>query len=212
MVIDARRRQLFIATHSFVCDISVAEIPNSMRIIIWILSAAAVLAGSFFGALCFFDQFFPLLGYDVASFPRVVQGQTLRFRNNENRGALISGWSIPETWGVWSDGYEAKLGFVVLGIRSENAKIFLECVTLSAEKIPERTMEIWSRNIKLGDVTMKEPANKSFSVPLSGLKLGEEYPLVLRLKMPFARSPKELNIGSDSRRLGVGLLNVRFDN
>ena len=60
-----------------------------MRIILWLVTAAAVLAGSFFGTLWFVDQFIPGLGYDVASFPRVIRGQTLTFRNNENRGAVF---------------------------------------------------------------------------------------------------------------------------
>jgi hypothetical protein len=50
------------------------------------------------------------------------------------------------------------------------------------------------------------------SISLSGLKLGEGYPLVLRLRMPFARSPQELHISDDTRRLAVGLVSVRFDN
>src|SRR6478672_8478168 len=164
-----------------------------MRIILWLVTAAAVLAGSFFGTLWFVDQFFPGLGYDVASFPRVVRGQTLTFRNNENRGALISGWQNGEPWGVWSDGHEAQLGFVVLGIRGENARIFIECNGFNHPKGPKQKIEFWSRNIRLGEVTLREPSPNSFSIPLSGLKLGEGYPLVLRLKMPFAISPQELN-------------------
>jgi hypothetical protein len=185
-----------------------------MRIILWVVTAAAVLAGSFFGTLWFLDQFFPGLGYDVGgSFPRVVRGQTLTFRNNENRGALISGWSGEEPWGVWSDGYEAQLGFVVSGISGENARIFIECNAFNRPKGPKQKVEFWSRNTRLGEETLREPSSNSFSIPLSGLKLGEGYPLVLRLKMPFAISPQELHESdADQRKLAVGLVSIRFDN
>ena len=183
-----------------------------MRIILWIVTVAAVLVGSFFGILWFLNQFFPGLGYDVASFPRVERGQTLLFRNAENRGALISGWSTPEPWGVWSDGHEAQLGLVVLNISGENARIFLECSAFLHASVPAQKIEFWSRNVRLGDVTLKDPSSNSFSISLSGLKLGEGYPLVLRFKMPFARSPQALHVSADPRKLAIGLLSVRFDN
>jgi len=81
---------------------------------------------------------------------------------------------------------------------------------LDAE-VPEQKIEFWSRNIRLGEVTLKEP-KASFSIPLNGLKLGEDFPVVLRLRMPFARSPQELHISDDPRKLAVGLVSVRFDN
>jgi hypothetical protein len=181
------------------------------KIIVWVVIAGAVLAGSFFGTLRFIDQFLPGLGYNVTTFPRVVRGQTLSFRNGENRGALISGWSGSEPWGVWSDGNEAELGFVVLGINGKDARFFIECNAFLPANTPEQKIEFWSRNIRLGDVTLKTPSN-NFSIRLNDLKLGEGYPIVLRLKMPFARSPQEVHMSADNRRLAIGLVSIRFDN
>jgi hypothetical protein len=184
-----------------------------MRIILCAVTAAAVLAGSFFGTLWFLDHFFPgSSGNALASFPRVVRGQTLTFRNSENRSALISGWSGEESWGVWSDGYEAQLGFLVLGISGENARVFLECKAYNHPEGPKQKIEFWSGDNRLGEVTLQEPSYNSFSIPLSGVKLGEGHPLVLRLKMPFARSPREVHESTDPRKLALGLLNIRFDN
>jgi hypothetical protein len=184
-----------------------------MRKILWIAAAVVVFAGAFFGTLMLIDKFFPELGYNVADFPRASKGQTLVFKDGENRGALISGWSNPEPWGVWSGGYEAQLGFVVLGISGQDAKIFIECIAfVMPPKLPEQKLELWSRNIKLGEVTLTKSPN-SFSFPLHGLVLGDGHPIILRLKMPFAISPKELQIGNDDvRKLAVGLLSIRFDN
>jgi len=180
-----------------------------MRILPWV-SAAAVLAVSFFGSLQFLDRYFP--EYGGSNFPRVEGGQTLSFRNGQNRGALISGWSDPDPFGVWSDGNEAQLGFVVLGINGETARIFIECSPFLPAEVPEQKIEVWSRNISLGNVTLTLKSPNSFSIPLSGLKLGEGYPLVLQLRMPFARSPQELHMNPDVRKLAIKLASVRFDN
>jgi hypothetical protein len=190
-----------------------------MRIIVWVAIAIVVVAGSFFGTLWFIDQFYPRLAYDVASFPRVTPGQTLTFANGENRAALISGWSVPESWGIWSDGNQAQLGFVLLGFKSANPTLFIACSPFIAPEIPEQKVELWSRDIQLGDLTLKQgsvpPAPNApppaIGVSISGFKLGEDYPLIVQLKIPFAKSPKELRISEDGRRLGIGLVSIRFD-
>jgi hypothetical protein len=182
-----------------------------MRIIVWVAIAIVVVAGSFFGTLWFIDQFYPGLGYDVASFPRVTPGQTLTFANGENRGALISGWSVPESWGIWSDGNQAQLGFVLLRFKSANPTLSIACGAFIAPQIPERKVELWSRDIQLGNLTLKQASNIRVSIRLSGFKLGEDYPLIVQLKIPFAKSPRELGISEESRRLGIGLVSIRFD-
>src|SRR6516165_7678056 len=130
-----------------------------MRVILWVLVAVSVLAGSFLVTLWVLDQYFPVLGYDTAKFPRVEAGQTLTFGNGENRGALISGWSSPEPWGVWSDGHEAQLGFVPLGVRGDNARVLIECLAFLDAKVPEQRIEFWSQNVPLGDVSLAQRDN-----------------------------------------------------
>jgi hypothetical protein len=173
-----------------------------VRIVGWIIAGAVVLAGSFFVTLQVLDRYFP--SYD-ADFPRIIPGRVLTFKNGENRGALISGWSGSEDWGVWSDANEAQLGFVVLGIDAQNATINVECRANVSPQVPEQKVEIWSRNIKLGEVTLKTNIN-NFSVGLGGLDLGETHPLVLLLRIPFAT-----HAGADSRKLGIGLISIRFE-
>ena len=200
LVIKIRFRIANISSKSFMTTNG----EKDLRITLCIVTAAALLAGTFW----YHD---PFLEKATPNYVVVERGQTLTFRNGENRAALNWGWSEPESWGVWSDWYEAQLSFVVLGISGENASIFIECMPLLHAEVPEQKIEFWSRNIRLGEVTLKEP-KASFSIPLNGLKLGEDLPLVLRLRMPFARSPQELHLGDDPRKLAVGLVSVRFDN
>lgn len=176
----------------------------------WLLIAAVVLPGSFFGSLLLFDRFLPGLGYDVVRFPRMEGGQPLAFQSDENRGALVQGWSSPEPWGVWSDGDRAQLGFVILSDSAENPRLRIECRAFITQRTPEQKIEFWARNTKLADVTLRNDVS-AITIPLGGLRLGPGFPLILELRMQSAKSPQELALSQDSRRLAFGLVSVRFE-
>lgn len=179
-----------------------------MRRITLVAIAVVALASSFFGGVWFLSG--PV--YDKPDYPKLVRGQTLSFQKGANRKALLSGWSGAEPWGVWSEGDGANLAFIVSGIGGKTATLSVECVAYINAKLPEQTVEIWSGNIKLSEVTLKT-SNNSFSIPLSSLRLRDDTPLVLGLKLPSAASPKDTQPGnSDTRKLAIGLQSVRFNN
>ncbi|MGC0389268.1 DUF7024 domain-containing protein [Bradyrhizobium sp. USDA 241] len=184
--------------------------PRASQMIGWFVIGAVVLGGSFFGSLRLIDWYFPGLGYDVASLPRLEIGRTVTFGNGENRGALIQGWSNPESWGVWSDGNLAELGFVVLGSAGEDARLVIEYKAFINDRMPRQEVQFWSRNTELNDVTLAK-ASGTITVQLAGLRLGPGYPLILQLRIPLATSPRQLALSQDARKLGLGLVSVRFE-
>ena len=182
----------------------------------WLISrffwGSIVVAVSFFVTLWILDRFFPTPTYNVDAFPRVTLGQTLNFGNGQNSGALISGWSTPEAGYVFSEGTEAYMGFVTQGMSGKNVSIHFICGALLVANWPEQKVEIWSGNTKLSEVTLMKASDNNFSVKLTGLSLKDGDPFILRLKLPLAKSPKDLQVSSDSRTLSVALVSVRFDN
>jgi hypothetical protein len=64
--------------------------------------------------------------------------------------------------------------------------------------------------MKLADVTFRKGTN-AIAVPLDGLRLALGYPLIIDLRMPLAKSPQQLALSQDPRKLGVGLVSARFD-
>ncbi|MCP1845519.1 hypothetical protein ACVIHI_009015 [Bradyrhizobium sp. USDA 4524] len=183
--------------------------PHLRQIILWLVIAVAVLLGSFFGTLRVIDRFFPGVGYDVARFPRVQRGQSLDFQNN-NRGALIDGWANSEPWGVWSEGDRAQLGFLLVSVLPERTKLLIGCRAFITPANPEQRIEFWAQNIKLADVTLRENIS-TIAVPLGELRFRAGSPLIIELRMPSARSPKQLALSQDPRKLAIGLERARFE-
>jgi hypothetical protein len=170
---------------------------------------------SFFVTLWILDIYSPKYDiyspkYDVAALPLVVFGQNIEFTNGQNTGALISGWSTPEAWGVWSDGTEAQLGFIVDRVQGRKVTLYIECNALiAAPKIPEQKIEFWYDKSMIHDFRLVDPVNK-LSIPL-GSNVRERSPLVMTLKLPSAKSPNDLQLSPDTRKMAIGLLRVRFD-
>ncbi|WP_456683108.1 DUF7024 domain-containing protein [Bradyrhizobium sp. USDA 3311] len=184
--------------------------PSARPILLWLLIALVVLPGSFFGTLRLIDQFLPGYGYDVARFPNLGAHQTLTFQNGENNGALIQGWSQLEPWGVWSDGNRAQLGFVIASALTGHPKLVIECKAFITQGSPEQRIELWSQNMKLGDASLRKDTN-TVTVPLEGLRLPPGTPFIVELRLPLAKSPQQLGLSQDLRKLGIGLVRVALD-
>jgi hypothetical protein len=175
---------------------------------VWGGIAAAVF---FFLTIWGLDVFFPTPTYNIAALPRATLGQTIDFRNGQNSGALISGWSGPEPGGVWSEGKEAFIGVVTQGMSGKTVSISFNCGALTGSKWPEQKIEFWSGYTKLSEVSLVKDSDNNFSVPLTGLSLKDGEALILRLKLPLAKSIKDLELGTDTRNLAVAIVSARFD-
>lgn len=184
--------------------------PHPRQLVLWLAIAVTVLSGSFFGTLHVIDRFFPSLGYDVARFPRAERGQSLDFQNGHNEGALVEGWSHSEPWGVWSNGDRAQLGFLLVSAPAAQPKLLVRCRAFITATNPEQRIEFWSQNIKLADVTLRNDTN-TVVVPLGELRLRAGSALIIEMRMPLARSPKQLALSHDSRKLAIGLETARFE-
>jgi hypothetical protein len=173
-----------------------------MRRLAW---GAAIVAGSFLATLWVLNTFFPRQIADTAPFPRLAVGQTVEFKNGQNRPALVSGWSVPEAWGVWSDGPEAGFGLrIINGNAKSDLKLAFEGRTAIFPQSPQQRIQLWVGNVELGEVTLTN-RNASFSVPLNRVGLDrDEYPLLLTFKFPTA-------VKLETRRLAFGLKTVRLE-
>ena len=142
--------------------------------------------------------------------PSLTPGFILSFDNNNNRAALLSGWSASEPWGVWSAAKEATIGVRVSGLKSRAAKLTFEGVALVIpDKVASQKVEVRSGETKLTEAVLTSNLNASFSVPITASN-GEA--VVLRLLFPNAVVPKDLGIGSpDARTVAFGIKSLRLD-
>jgi hypothetical protein len=124
-------------------------------------------------------------------------------------GTLISGWSAPETGGVWTNAVEAHLR---LPLRADavndltldfNAHAFVTAnhpsVTVTVVTGDE-TVETWHFN------TQAPSGNRSLTIPKQLLS-GEVLDVAFRIDTP--KSPSSLGISEDGRLLGLGLSKIR---
>jgi hypothetical protein len=141
--------------------------------------------------------------------PAVELGHELNFRDGENRAALVSGWSVGETWGVWSDGRTARIAFIAKG-QTGNATLRL-VIRLRGYLPPPmttQTVEVSINRRKAASlaVSINEPDN--FDIPIILDKSEEDTPIIVELGLPNAISPREAQGLGDSRQLAVGLVSA----
>jgi peptidoglycan/LPS O-acetylase OafA/YrhL len=119
---------------------------------------------------------------------------------------LLTGWSYPENWGVWSDGTLAEL---ILPLDSHQVtSVQLEAHPLLGGTLEAQHIGIWLNNIKAGTARLNADSDRQFVVDIPASvrrSLADNPVLKLRLELPNATRPADLGINGDARQLGIGL-------
>ena len=123
-----------------------------------------------------------------------------------NQAQIGWGWSNPEGWGVWSDGYQAKL-LLPLPQQTPNQLIFNVRPFIS-EVQPSQDMKIWINQQLAGTYRLSTP-DSQIIIPLTAKMRERNYVEVL-FQFTTSNSPKQLGLGEDERRLAIGLVWAQF--
>ena len=121
---------------------------------------------------------------------------------------LGSGWSVPEAWGTWTD---SKVARVYLDLKDQpKADLKLTFGATGFSRIDHQTVTIYAAGSKICSavVTVDQTKVYSATIPKPLIK-DRRITLEFHIKDPI--SPKELGRSGDARRLGLGLLWLRFD-
>ncbi len=134
---------------------------------------------------------------------RLEQGDSLTVAINEEEGEafLGFGWSATESWGVWSDGGRATLRIPAPPGRSWRAYL-LGQVYGTTDAVP---FSFGTPNGPL--LRVEAQPNQDVSIVVESD--GEDD--VVRLELPWARSPKEDGASEDERALGFGLMRLTVE-
>lgn len=120
---------------------------------------------------------------------------------------LGSGWSTPESWGVWSDG---PLATLVLDTRlppGMPVALTVRAHALSQRKAPTRTVTVLVGGMVVGTWEIG-PEEASFSATLQPSHRTADA-TVVQFQIEETTSPYDLGLSEDPRRLSVGLHSVR---
>ena len=123
-----------------------------------------------------------------------------------NQAQIGWGWSNPEGWGVWSDGYQAKL-LLPLPQQTPNQLILNVRPFVSAVQ-PSQDVKIRINQQLAGTYRLSTP-DSQITIPLTAKMRERNYVEVL-FQFTTSNSPKQLGLGEDERRLAIGLVSAQF--
>ena len=126
-------------------------------------------------------------------------------------GLMSSGWSVPESWGTWSDNKKATLTLPCFALENQlkvPRAIELELSPFIALAHPHISVSIYFGTGKVWSGILDKPTIIKISMPQEVCDPNKDSTLNFMVDNPV--SPASLGLSSDSRLLGIGLLRIRF--
>lgn len=118
---------------------------------------------------------------------------------------VATGWGAPEPWGVWST---AERAYVSVRIADEERPSLLKVAMTGfvlPEALPEQTVSIYKNGQYLTDARFTPEENaRDLVVPI---EVGESV-VGLEFRPSNPRSPSDLGLSIDARKLGVGIRSI----
>lgn len=136
--------------------------------------------------------------------PTYTLNHPIKFSSQTSRNYLTEGWSGAESKGVWSDGYKAKLFFLLENKPENDLKVSFNLTPFSrkghSQEIIVSTNGTMLTNWNLGD---KKRILQELVIPAIYIEENCELNLTFEFKKPI--SPQQLNLSPDTRLLGFML-------
>lgn len=113
------------------------------------------------------------------------------------------GWSFPEAFGVWSEGYQAKL---VIPLPMENEKtVELEMRALVTASHPKQEVSVWVNSEFQKRVVLTKDQGNTILIDIPNTSPKQDY-ITIELRLHTKVRPKDLGLGDDVRELAIGLV------
>jgi Glycosyltransferase len=123
---------------------------------------------------------------------------------------LGDGWSDPELWGTWTDGDRSTIELGYENDDEDCVEVTLGLMAFICEKKPHLKVTCRINNSKSVDWEFtKETWQSEKSTKVTAQEWNEKRPAELVLEVHEPKSPKELGLSADHRRIGLGLLSIK---
>ena len=136
-------------------------------------------------------------------------GKSVDFRRGGGQDFLLSGWSAPEPWGIWSLGRQASLQ---ARLQTASPSLSLRIRALG-HVVDGGMLEVPVRfnGQRIGQIDLRaEPQDFILRVPASALAATERGRMRIDFDILDPASPAQLGKGMDTRLLGIGLVEMGF--
>ncbi|WP_347904603.1 DUF6311 domain-containing protein [Pseudomonas purpurea] len=124
---------------------------------------------------------------------------------NQVSTQLVSGWSVPEAWGTWSNQTEAE---IALRVSAPVHSLTLDAIVFVQPNHPTQDLIVTINNVQALSARLIKADGNPIEIPLTPAlqqAIAADGMMRIRLQLPNAISPKALGMGGDDRRLGLGL-------
>ena len=124
---------------------------------------------------------------------------------------FVNGWANPEQWGIWSDGGHASLEFKSAAFSEGLLQIGIVGHVYLNEFHRKQRIEVYVGEKLVDAWTVRYPSASIEKVIVIDEALADpEGRIRIDFRFPDAVSPKELRLSDDSRRLGLGLEELKL--
>ena len=143
--------------------------------------------------------------------PDLKLNQIINFTQSGDgrKNFMLSGWGFTEEWGTWATDSLAK---IVLPMPEENpTKLIIKANAFLSLGHPEQVVDIMVNSIRVADHMILRKAQDNFlevRLPRGEKNPGE--PVYVEFRSLDTISPRAAGIGSDERKLGIGLISIQF--
>lgn len=141
----------------------------------------------------------------------VVRNKKFKFTTN---GEVPNGhgWGKPEGWGTWSEGNSSLIMLTMIDRTSSDVEMVIEGVAYLPEKDMAQRVGVVVNGLSLGQLTYNASTNgglRAVKIPGSVIREGGGA-LNVEFSIDQPRSPLELGISVDPRKMGFGLISLSF--
>lgn len=137
-----------------------------------------------------------------------VNNSLINFKDNSSRKYLRRGWSQTESYGTWAEGKES-----VVIVNLEETGNYLMRIKATPYTVSDRrqAVKVFVNDEFIGEHTFTKPFLQwevfEIKIPAKSLRQGTTR---IRFVYRYAISPKEMNRGSDTRKLAVAFESIEF--
>lgn len=153
----------------------------------------------------------PLLDYHRNQYP-ITFDAPLIF-NSWNNPPILTGWFAPEEWGTWSSGETSFMHLVMQSTPKKDLELLIGSQAFLAPNHPTQEVEIIVNGEKVGTLKYSLEFNggvRKITIP-KALVLKDKGDLFIQFRIKNPKSPAELGLSADSRKLGIGLMTLELN-
>ena len=132
--------------------------------------------------------------------------------NGNGQKYQLNGWASPEPWGTWSEGDTALLRLELSNTPKSDVELLIEGHAYLADKHMSQEIDILVNKQYVATLKYNQQSNngvRAVQIP-KRLLLENNGRLLIKFNFKNPKSPAELGLSSDGRRLGLGIVSMEL--